>query len=181
MMSRKPSTTKTAEELIASSCSSLVAHRIERGLLDVAVALAEARAAGMEPAGARWVQRARHVALEHDGLPLPALDGVRDRHRRQERARVRVLRLAVERDAVSELGHLAEVHDHDAVRDVAHDVEVVRDEDVRESEVALQVLQQVEYLRLNRDVQRGDRLVADNQLRVDGERARHADSLALAA
>ena len=92
-----------------------------------------------------------------------------------------MLRLAVERDAVGELGHLAEVHDHDAVRDVPHDVEVVRDEDVRESEVALQVLQQVEYLRLNRDVQRGDRLVADNQLRVDGERARHADSLALAA
>ena len=68
-----------------------------------------------------------------------------------------------------------------AVGDVADDVEVVRDEDVGEPEVALQVLEQVEDLRLHRDVERRDRLVADDQLRVDGERARDADALALAA
>ena len=45
----------------------------------------------------------------------------------------------------------------------------------------LQVLEQVEDLRLHRDVERRDRLVADDQLRVDRERARDADALALAA
>jgi hypothetical protein len=58
-----------------------------------------------------------------------------------------------------------------AVGDVADDVEVVRDEDVGEVEVALEVLQQVEDLRLHGDVERRDRLVADDQLRVDHERA----------
>jgi hypothetical protein len=75
----------------------------------------------------------------------------------------------------------AEVHDQHAVGDVADDVEVVRDEDVGEAEVALEVLEQVQDLRLHGDVERRDRLVADDQLRVDGERARDADALALAA
>ena len=64
---------------------------------------------------------------------------------------------------------------------MADDVEVVRDEDVGEAEVALQVLEQVEDLRLHGDVERGHRLVADDQLRVDRERAGDADPLALAA
>ena len=62
-----------------------------------------------------------------------------------------------------------------------HDVQVVRDEDVGQAEVALQVLEQVQDLRLHGDVERRDRLVADDQLRVDRERAGDADALALAA
>ena len=87
----------------------------------------------------------------------------------------------VEVGPLGRLDDLAEVHDHHPVGDVAHDVQVVRDEDVGEAEVALQVLEQVQDLRLHRDVERRDRLVADDQLRVDGERARDADALALAA
>jgi hypothetical protein len=49
---------------------------------------------------------------------------------------------------------------------VAHDVEVVGDEDVGEPELALQVLEEVEDLRLDGDVERGDRLVADDELRA---------------
>ena len=80
-----------------------------------------------------------------------------------------------------ELDGLAEVHHQHAVGDVADDVEVVRDEDVGQAEVALQVLEQVQDLRLHRDVERRDGLVADDQLRIDGERAGDADALALAA
>ena len=76
---------------------------------------------------------------------------------------------------------MAEVHDQHAVGDVPDDVEVVRDEDVGEAEVALEVLEQVEDLRLHRHVERRDRLVADDQLRVDRERAGDADPLPLAA
>src|SRR5581483_1991656 len=101
--------------------------------------------------------------------------------RRQQRPRVRVLRLDVQVVARADLDRAAEVHDHHAIRDVPHDVQVVGDEDVGEAELALQVLQQVEDLRLHGDVERGHRLVADDQLRVDRERARDADALALAA
>ena len=62
-----------------------------------------------------------------------------------------------------------------------HHREIVRDEDVGEAEAPLQVAQQVEHLRLDRDVERRDRLVADDQLRLDRERAGDRDALALAA
>ena len=45
----------------------------------------------------------------------------------------------------------------------------------------LQLLEQVDDLRLDRDVERRDRLVADDEVRVERERAREADALALAA
>jgi hypothetical protein len=60
---------------------------------------------------------------------------------------------------------------------VAHDRQVVGDEDQRQAEVALQLAQQVEHLRLDRHVQRGDGLVGDDHLRVERQRARHADAL----
>ncbi len=44
----------------------------------------------------------------------------------------------------------------------------------------LQIAQQIQHLRLNRDIQRRDRLVGDDELRVERERAGDADALALA-
>ncbi len=85
------------------------------------------------------------------------------------------------RVSVGQLGDLPEVHHGDPVGDVAHDAQVVRDEDVGQPELRLEVLEQVEDLRLHRDVERRDGLVGDDQLRVDGERAGDADPLALAA
>ncbi len=80
-----------------------------------------------------------------------------------------------------DLDDLAEVHDRDPVRDVADDREVVRDEEVRQLEVGLEGLEQVDDLGLDRDVERRDRLVADDEVRVERERAREPDALALAA
>ena len=80
-----------------------------------------------------------------------------------------------------ELDDLAEVHDRDAIGDVADEREVVRDEEVREPEVALERLEQVDDLRANRDVECRDGLVEDDELRVQRQRAREADALSLAA
>ena len=52
-------------------------------------------------------------------------------------------------------------------------------EQVREREFLLQVFEQVQHLRLNRYIERGDRLIGDDQLRVDDQRASDADALAL--
>ena len=60
-------------------------------------------------------------------------------------------------------------------------LKIVGDEQVGEAELLLQVLQQVDHLRLDRHVERRHRLVADDQLGLDGERAGDADALALAA
>ena len=74
-----------------------------------------------------------------------------------ERVRVELVRRG-------DLDDRPEVHDGDAVGDVTHDREVVRDEEVGEVELRLERLEQVEDLRLDRDVERGDRLVGDDEV-----------------
>ena len=54
------------------------------------------------------------------------------------------------------------------------------DEEIGEAELALQVAQQVDDLRADRDVERADRLVEDEEARAQGEGARDVDALALA-
>ena len=61
------------------------------------------------------------------------------------------------------------------------DAEVVRDEDVGEVELVLEVLEQVDDLGLDRDVERGDGLVGDDQLRPQRQRPGDPDPLPLAA
>ena len=87
----------------------------------------------------------------------------------------------VELVAVGDLGDAAEIHHRDPVGDVAHDREIVRDEQVAELQPFLQVLEQVDDLALDRDVERGDRLVADNKSRLERKRARDPDTLTLPA
>ena len=61
------------------------------------------------------------------------------------------------------------------------DAEVVRDEEVGQAELVLKVLEQVDDLRLHRDVERGHRLVGDDQLRLQRKGAGDTDALALTA
>ena len=82
---------------------------------------------------------------------------------------------------LAELDDAAEIHDGDAVRDVAHHAQVVGDEQDGQAEPLLQLEQQVDDLRLHRDVERGDELVGDQALGLDRQRAGDADALALAA
>src|SRR3546814_19525113 len=65
--------------------------------------------------------------------------------------------------------------------DLADHRQVVGDEDERQLELLLEVLQQVDDLRLDRDVERRDRLVADHHLGAAGKGAGDADALALPA
>ena len=58
----------------------------------------------------------------------------------------------------------------------SHDRQVVGDEQVGQAELLLQILEQVDDLRLDRNVERRDRLVADDQLRRHRERASDADA-----
>ena len=79
---------------------------------------------------------------------------------------------------VAILAQLAQVHDADAVADVLDDREVVGDEDERQAVAPLQVLEQVQHLRLHAHVE-GDGLVADDQPRLENEGAGDRDALAL--
>ena len=80
-----------------------------------------------------------------------------------------------------ELDHAAGAHHRDAVGDIIDDREVVRDEEIGEPDLLLQVLQEIEDLRLDGDVERRDRLVADDELGLQRQSARDADALPLTA
>ena len=79
------------------------------------------------------------------------------------------------------LDQMAQVKDCHAIGNVPHHAEVVRDEHVGEMKRFPQVGQQVQDLRLHGDIERADRLIEDQELRLDRQGSGDADALALAA
>ena len=73
------------------------------------------------------------------------------------------------------------VHHDDVVGELGDDAEVVGDEDDRGAGLLAQRAHQLEDLRLDRHVERGRRLVGDQQLRLAGQRHRDHHALAHAA
>ena len=73
-------------------------------------------------------------------------------HGRHEALRVRLLRVREHLGARAAFDDAAPVHHDDAVGDVLDDAEVVGDEEDRQPEPRLQVGQQVEDLRADREV-----------------------------
>ena len=64
---------------------------------------------------------------------------------------------------------------------MAHHGQVVRDEQVSQAAAALQVLHDVQHLRLNRHIQSGCGLVADQKFRLGGQCAGDGNTLTLSA
>src|ERR1700744_3686108 len=147
--------------------------------LFAAATIDHVRAALMERATRRGIQRRRHFALQ---LDLDRAVRLEDRRRgRHQRARVRMARLREDALLVAELRDTAEVHDHHVVGDMLDHRQVVRDEHVTRLELILQIHEQVQDLRLDRHVERGHRFISDEDLRIEDHRARDRDTLTLAA
>ena len=111
------------------------------------------------------------------GLARP----VQRRHRRQQGLGIGMLGRAqylVDRAALDDP---PQVHHRNLVRQILDHGDVVRDEQVGQAEIALQLFQQIEDLRLHRNVERAGGLVADDQLRLHRQRARDGNALALPA
>ena len=134
-------------------------------------------------------RRRRHVG---DALGL-AGDGIDDREalrvgtalhraeardRGEQRAGVGLARRCEESRGRRLLDGVAVQHDDGAVGDLRDDAHVVRDEHHRHAFLVLQRLDELEDLGLDGDVERGGRLVGDEQRRLAGER--HGDHHALA-
>jgi hypothetical protein len=73
------------------------------------------------------------------------------------------------------------VHHGDAVRVLGDDAEIVSHEGHRGVELALEAVDQIQHLRLHRDVERRGRLVGDEQRGAQGERHRDHGPLPHAA
>ena len=81
----------------------------------------------------------------------------------------------------ADLDDLTLVHHGYPLSDVTDDRQIVRDEQIAQSQFFLQVGQQIDDLRLNRHVECGYRLVEDEHSGLERQRARDAHALALAA
>src|SRR6185295_10605989 len=99
----------------------------------------------------------------------------------EQRARVGMLRRAPYFAMISALDDAPAVHHMHAIGDIAHHRKIVRYEKIGEPEIALELDEQIEYLRLNRHVEGGHGLVANQQQRFEHERTRNADALPLSA
>src|SRR6266516_1832189 len=79
---------------------------------------------------------------------------------------VRVLRAVEHLGSAAPLDDGSVVHDDRGVGDLAYDRQVMGDQDVRDSGLVADIGEDVEDLRLYRHVERGDRLVEDDDLRL---------------
>jgi hypothetical protein len=140
-----------------------------------------AGAAGAESAAGRGSDRRRELAPDALVLLGPFERRVGDRHGVDQASGVRVDRRGVDGVGRADLYQLAEVHDADHVGHVPDDGQVVRDEQIRQAVIALQVEHQVQDLRLDRDVKRGHRLVGHDHRRAQHQRSGEPEPLPLPA
>ena len=136
----------------------------EGGLLGMADLLC-IEAACVKPASFWRIDGTGDISLENNSFLFHG--GVRRRGGRQQGLGIGVQGAPIEFFTISELHDFTQVHDGHPVADVFYDAQVVGYEQVGQVELFLQILQKVENLCLNRYIQRGDRLIGNNQLWVD--------------
>ena len=136
-------------------------------------------AAGVEGAAAVWIGWAWDISCEDDALG--SLSWVEVGGCGEKGLGVRVKGIAIKFSFGCDFCHSSEIHDADAVADVADDGEVVGDEEVSELELLLEILHEVEDLGLDGNVKCRDGFVCDDELGLGNKGAGDSNSLALSA
>ena len=109
-------------------------------------------------------------------------EAVKPLTRRDQLARISFRRMAEPQAFnIQQFDEPATAHDGDATAEMSHDGKVMADKNRRQAALRPQTGQQVEDLRLHRDVKCGGRLVEKQNRRFENQRAGNRDPLALAA
>ena len=82
---------------------------------------------------------------------------------------------------IERLDEASVLHHGDVFDELGHHGKIVRDEEIGQAALAPEPAQQLDQLRLRQDVERRGRLVEQKEARLEHERARDRDALALAA
>ena len=131
----------------------------------------------MEGATGGSIRRVGRIALQHNALG--SLAGMGDRRDQSLRIGMGGIVQNIVRRAF--LDDAAQIHDRDAVADLAHSAKVMADEQHAHAQTLLQVDEQVHHLGLDRDVERADGLVADQKIGLGHQGAGDHGALALPA
>src|SRR3989454_1163785 len=140
-----------------------------------AAAVHDLRAARVERAARRGCRRVRRLAVDR-GEPLATVTD--PRNGLEERLRVGVRRRVVDLPDRAGLDQASRVHHCNLVAHLGDDAEVVGDEDQRQVVGALEITQELQVLRLDREVEARRRLVGDEDPRLARDRNRADDALA---
>jgi hypothetical protein len=119
--------------------------------------------------------------LQHDGSLRLRRRGIRLRFGGKQGSRIGMRRCGKYLLNVALFDDLAFFHHAHPLCDLAHNTEVVGDEEKRHAEPLLKLLQQFDDLRLHGHIERRGRFVSDQQVRLVGERHGDHDALPLAA
>ena len=133
---------------------------------------------GVKPATGRRVDGAGHVAFEDQSLADHG--GIRHRRGREQGLGIRVKGGSVQGPAVGQFHNFSQVHHRHPVAHMLHHRQVMGDKQIGQAEFRLEVLEQIDDLGLDRHVQGRHRLIADDQIGIQGQGTGHADALALA-
>ncbi|MPN28210.1 hypothetical protein SDC9_175651 [bioreactor metagenome] len=139
------------------------------------------RAAGRKDTAFGRRQRVGDFALQNDALSRAVHLRVKRGNCRKQRARIGMHRAHMQFSCLRELNDFAEIHDPDALRNMLHNRQIVRNKEIGQPHILLQLFQHIDDLRLNGHVQRGYRFVANDELRLHRERAGNTDALPLSA
>src|SRR5581483_6134513 len=101
------------------------------------------------------------------------------RYRRVKRLRIRVRGLRRHRVGRTGLHHTTRIEDDHPVAQMTDDIEIVGDEQIAQRELTLKLLQEVENLRLHREIESARRLVEDDELGREHEGSCDRDALPL--
>ena len=144
---------------------------IGKDRVDLLANIHHIRAACMEMAPRSRIDRTGHVTSEDDALAFSCDHRIRNGNRGEQCFGIRMEGIFVERIPVSQLDDLAQVHHGDAVGNVTYNREIVGNEEIGQTEFVLKIFQQVDDLRLNRNVERGNRLTTNDAIRSRRPRA----------
>ena len=126
----------------------------------------------------RQLLQGRDIPLNHIEFPGIRIEGaIRLRHRTQQRTGIRMLRIREQFNDPGCFDNLARVHDGYSVRNLGYDTQIMGDQDDPGTRVVPHFAQQIQYLSLNSDIQRGRRFIRDDDRRITGNSNGNADPL----
>ena len=135
--------------------------------------------AGMEVTAGGRRKGGGDFPLQEQSLMLTTRDRAGDGL--QQGFRVRMEGGAIEFERRSDLNNPSKVHDGHTLAQVFDHREVVRDKEVGQTKLLLDIIEEVDDLGLNREIKSGDGFVGDDQFRFHRQGAGNADALPLPA
>ena len=160
--------------------AAVASHLEHRHIGPIAEVRDEVRATGPEIASLRPFVRQRQLARNRDQR-IVVLVRSRQRHRTEKALRIGMAHRSEHVPHAARFDGLAGIHDRDGIAGLEDQTKIVRDEERRRPGARGQVLDQRDDAGFDRHVERGRRLVEDQEARVRQERHGDDDALLLAA